>query len=74
MKAKDWARAAVSEPGWWQPGPDFMIDFDLLRGHVADAIAAAIAAERQACAKTAYQYGCADARDAILRRSKERDE
>jgi hypothetical protein len=33
------ARAIVSEPDWWQPGPDFLIDFDKLRAHIAQAIA-----------------------------------
>lgn len=33
------ARAIVSEPDWWQPGPEFLIDFDKLREHIAHAIA-----------------------------------
>ena len=32
-------RAAVSEPDWWQPGPEFLIDFDRLRELIAHAIA-----------------------------------
>lgn len=33
------ARAIVSEPDWWRPGPEFLIDFDRLREHIARAIA-----------------------------------
>ncbi len=48
------ARAIVSEPDWWQPGPEFLIDFDALRAHIAHAIAFdrgyTRAAEREACA------------------------
>ena len=67
------SRAIVSEPDWWQPGPEFLIDFDRLREHIAHAIAFdrgyVRAAEREACALLVEEYGYMSAVDAIRRRS-----
>lgn len=37
---------------------------------VTAGIRQSVLAEREACAKLAYNYGCVDARDAIMRRTK----
>lgn len=54
------ARAIVAESDWWQPGPEFLIDFDKLREHIAHAIAFdrgyTRAAEREACALVAKSH------------------
>ncbi len=67
------ARAIVSEPDWWQPAPEFLIDFDRLREHIAHTIAFdrgyARAAEREACALLVEEYGYMHTADAIRRRS-----
>lgn len=50
------AKLAVGEPDWWQSAPEFLIDFDLLRAHVAVAIRAAQAAQRERDAQIADGY------------------
>lgn len=67
------ARAIVSEPDWWQPAPEFLVDFDRLRVHIAQAIefdrGYTRAYEREACAKLVEEYGYMSAADAIRQRS-----
>ncbi len=66
------ARAIVSEPDWWQPGPEFLIDFDKLREHIAHAIAFdrgyTRAAEREECAKIADGFIPSSFRDGGIKR------
>lgn len=66
------ARAIVSEPDWWEPGPEFLIDFDRLRTHIAQAIAFdrgyTRAAEREACARVAEGFIPSGFRDGSLER------